>query len=757
METLVGSDTLEFGNFRFDRLARELARRNATGDWESVALGSRAGEILAVLTAKPGEVVSRDTIMDAVWPGIAVEPNNMTVQMATVRRVLDEGRTGESCIQTIVGRGYRFLPIVTSNEWGRPPPAPRVMLEEAEESAETVAAPTYGTSVDAPGPDPRRRAPLLLVLSALVLAGLSMAALALSWIGAGDRTTPRPAPRLSLVVLPFENLSGDASRDYLVDGITEDLTTDLANVPGLLVIAHNSAFSYKGKPIVIKQVGEELGVRYALQGSVRQVGSALRVNVRLVSTETGAELTADRFDADVGGAAPDQGTGQDEIVNRIARAMNIQLVNIESARGARERSANPDALDLLLRARALYLLPPNPERRTEAIALLERAVQLDPYSAKALVSLASLLLDELTETDDPRAPATFDRAEALLAKAEGLPRQPGYDGVMATRGFLLRYEGRCSEAVTVLRTMIDAYPNAELGHYQLGVCLMVLGRPAEAMPQFEQAIRLDPRSPWINGFYRRMGEASLLLGRYDDAVSWERRSIAADLGAGAEFLAHRYLWIAAAHALAGRLEDARGAAAEARRLMPTTTLRGWPTSMWTSWHSTVWLAQLAQVREGLRLAGVRDHADEDADHGVAADNVLHMRDVGWTPIAAPGARTIRTADLPMFLEQRKPLVLDVNAWGRSIPGAIGLRGAGVGGSTSDPSQTRLDHEMRELTHGDLTMPVVTMGWNADSFSGRNLALRLVGLGYREVVWYRGGREAWEVAGLPEVSVVSQAW
>jgi adenylate cyclase len=123
----------------------------------------------------------------------------------------------------------------------------------------------------------------------------------------------------------------------------------------------------------------------------------------------------------------------------------------------------------------------------------------------------------------------------------------------------------------------------------------------------------------------------------------------------------------------------------------------------------------------------------------------------------PGARIIRTADLPAFLQQHKPLVVEVNGWGKSIPGAIALPGAGVGGTTSDSFQSRLDQKMRELTRGDRNMPIVTMAWNADRFSGRNLALRLVTLGYTNVIWYRGGREAWEVAGLPETEVVVQEW
>ena len=159
------------------------------------------------------------------------------------------------------------------------------------------------------------------------------------------------APRLSMVVLPFDNLSSDPEQDYLAEGLTEDLTTDLSQLPGAFVIARNSAFSYKRAAVDVKQVGSELGVRYVIEGSVRKLGEVLRLNVRLASAETGAQLSADRFDVHWN----DIGAGQDEIVSRIASVLNMRLIDIEGARSARERPDNPDALDLVLRARSLQI------------------------------------------------------------------------------------------------------------------------------------------------------------------------------------------------------------------------------------------------------------------------------------------------------------------------------------------------------------------------------------------------------------------
>lgn len=225
MDTRVAGEMLAFEGWHFERRTRVLSRENATEAGKPIPVGSRALDILALLLERPGTLVSKDAIMDAVWPDVAVEPNNLTVQIAALRRVLDEGRTGGSCIQTALGRGYRFVLPVT----------------QATEAAST-------------------------------------------------------SPRLSIVVLPFENLGGKADDDYLSDAVTEDLTTNLSRLPGALVIARTSAAVYRGKSVDIRQVGQELGVRYVIEGSTRRSGHILRVSVQLVSGVTGMHLWADRFD-----------------------------------------------------------------------------------------------------------------------------------------------------------------------------------------------------------------------------------------------------------------------------------------------------------------------------------------------------------------------------------------------------------------------------------------------------------------------------
>ncbi|HEY2617396.1 MAG TPA: tetratricopeptide repeat protein, partial [Acetobacteraceae bacterium] len=288
----------------------------------------------------------------------------------------------------------------------------------------------------------------------------------------------------------------------------------------------------------------------------------------------------------------------------------------------------------------------------------------------------------------------------------------------------------------------------------LGICLMFEGRAAEAIPEFEQSVRLNPRNPWVHIRYRLIGYSLLFLGRYDEAISWFERSLAAHPNDTAASLGNVRAAVAAAQALAGRIDEARSSAAEATRLWPTRTARSYyPLKMTNPLNAE----QVSRMRDGLRLAGFRDHVDEDADSGLPPDDVLHTNYEAPTPISAPGARTVRTPDLAALMEQRRPLVLDTIPWGRSIPGAVGLWGAGIGGNVSDEYQERLHRKMQQLTGDDRNVPVVVMSTNAERFQGRNLALRLVTLGYTDVYWYRGGRESWEVAGLPMSEVTMQDW
>ena len=217
-----------------------------------------------------------------------------------------------------------------------------------------------------------------------------------------------------------------------------------------------------------------------------------------------------------------------------------------------------------------------------------------------------------------------------------------------------------------------------------------------------------------------------------------------------------FLVQAAASARAGELGAARRALTEAHRLWPLDTVR---TRYLEGPASPEHKAQYARYQDALRLVGYRDHAEPDADYGVPSDDRLHGDLVGLTPMTAPRVTTIRTTELETLQAERKPLVVDtmLYSWGHSIPGAVGLAGSGRGGELSGPMTERLGRKLHEMTEGDLSTPIVAMGWNSERFDGRNLALRIAALGYRQIYWYRGGREAWEVAGLPEADLAPQDW
>ena len=713
MDALASPDVFLFGRFRLHRRGGGLLRQDAAGTWAPVEIGTRAVDVLAVLIERRGDLVSRDEIMRAVWPGTVVEEHNLTVQVSALRRVLDADHEHGSCIQTIPGRGYRLVSAITGLETAS---SSENRDRTVEAQAATATAPAVTDNV----------------------AGAA---------GMSER------PRLSVVVLPFKNLSGDPTDDYLADAITDDLTTELSLIWNAFVIARETAYSFKGKSVDVRKIGNELGVRYVLEGSVRRLGTALRINARLVSGETGAQLQSDRFDEQIS----DLITGQEQIVIRMKDSLGVSLVEIENARSLRERPTNPDAFDLVLRARSLRLLPPNTQRYKDALAFYERAILLDPSSVPALVGVAFCLL----MTTTPASLATSEamqRIGGLLAQARAMA--PNSPEVLNSTLWWLRAAGRCQEVIEAAEQAIRTNPSRirmHTGIYnELGRCKTWSGKAEEEIVLQSKLNQLNPGNPFQYQRYHRMGWASLLLGRYQDAIAFLQRSLAVNPDIH-NFTQEIYRRLSVAYARTGQIQEARHWLAEADRLWPYDTVRShFPDCS----PSTIYAEQIREFQEGLRLAGERDHACEDADFGVATDGALHSEAAGYTPNDATGVRTIQTMDLSRLLARsRSMVVVDSMSywWGRSIPGAVGLKYAGSGGDVADTVQDRLRNKMWALTAGDLSRPLVAVGWNSERFDGRNLALRLVSLGYTNVYWYRGGREAWEVAGLPETEVDVQDW
>jgi adenylate cyclase len=367
-----------------------------------------------------------------------------------------------------------------------------------------------------------------------------------------------PAPRLSFIVLPFENLSRDPDQEYFADGITDDLTTDLSRISGSFVIARNTAFTYKGKPADVKQIGRELGVRYLIEGSVRRLGDQVQVNVQLIDAEAGAHLWADRFDTD----RTNLTEAQNEITGRLAKTLNVELYQAASRRIERERATDPDARDLATRAWARVLRgPQSAATLQEALQYGERALEIDPGLVEAKLDIAGILDGRLTNGWSSSVEEDQARAEKLLQ--EVLEDDPNNPRAHISLGVLRRFQNRLGEARIELETGIALDRNNTAAFRNLGLTLMQMGKPEEAIPYVEKSIRLSPHDPNIVHNYASLGLCHLLLGHADPAVEFLIKARAAN-----PRIWWAHFWLAGALGLRGDAEEARTALADALKLKP---------------------------------------------------------------------------------------------------------------------------------------------------------------------------------------------
>ena len=387
---------------------------------------------------------------------------------------------------------------------------------------------------------------------------------------AGNRTAPvasnaAPAepPHLSIVVLPFTNLSGDPAQDYFADGITENLTTDVSRFRDSFVIARNTAFTYKGKSVDAKEIGKELGVRYVLEGSVQRDQNRVRVNAQLIDAETGAHIWADRFEEDLA----DLFKLQDQVVARLANALNYELVRADAETAAHSR--NPDLIDLDMRgAEALWRFQQQPTKDgLMAIrALFEQALKIDPDDPEALGGDAATYLNEKLfgwanpETDyEAKVLGQADRAIALA---------PRTAWNYSTKSVWLTMTGHPKEGLGVADAALAINPNYAAEYSYRAYAETALTQFEQAKSDLQQAMRLSPRDPRMGAFHDKMAWAELGLGHFDAAIEESSRAI--DVGSKAWFT---YLCLATAHGLKGDIEDAKAPLAEARRLNPKLSVK----------------------------------------------------------------------------------------------------------------------------------------------------------------------------------------
>ncbi|HKN31327.1 MAG TPA: dienelactone hydrolase family protein [Roseiarcus sp.] len=399
-------------------------------------------------------------------------------------------------------------------------------------------------------------------------------------------------PRLSIVVLPFANLSGDPEQDYFADGLTDDLTTDLSHLPGSFVIAHNTAMIYKGKPADVKEIGRDFGVRYALEGSVRRVGETITINAQLISTETGAHVWADRFEGDRGKL----GELQVEAVARIANALGVQLVQAESLRAMRERPNNPDAVDLVMRGSAAMNKVSGPESLNRAIGFFDQALRLDPDSPQALTGKAVAQLYRLYAFGIGDRKVVIDDAKQAADRV--LASQPNNAGALFVKAMVFAGTGQYDATLANLDAAIGSDRNFALAYAEISNTLLMLGRAEEAIKPAEQALRLNPHDSSQNtaGWYY-LCNAYAHLAQWEKAIGWCEKSAASN---PSNFWP--YFDLAAANGWLGRPSEASAAVAELHKLKPGFTVQDYLALPHPD--NAKWKSEDQRIVEGLRKAGL---------------------------------------------------------------------------------------------------------------------------------------------------------
>ncbi|WP_026190632.1 adenylate/guanylate cyclase domain-containing protein [Methylobacterium sp. WSM2598] len=403
----------------------------------------------------------------------------------------------------------------------------------------------------------------------------------------------RPAPRLSMVLLPFTNLSSDPEQDYFADGLTEDLTTDLSHLDGSFVIARNTAFTYKGKSVDVKQLGRDLGVRYVLEGSVRRTVDRVIVNAQLISAETRAHIWADRFE----GEWSRLGELQAEFVARLARSLDVALTHAESLRSLRERPNNPDAADLTFRGWAALNRPRSPSNTVEAIGLFEQALQLDPHSPKAVIGLARGLAIRARAGWSSDSAADANRIDELLTPI--LSVSPNNAMAHWSKGQALAFRKQFDRAILELDAAIASDPNFADAHAFAGLLRIFAGRSMESFPYFDKAIRLSPKDPTLHNFLFDICHAHSHLANWDEAIKWCSKSLAV----APYYMA--YIDLATAYAWTGRTVEAKEAVEGLLKISPGYTVKKWANADWS--NNPTFIAEYKRMVEGLRRSGLPEN------------------------------------------------------------------------------------------------------------------------------------------------------
>jgi TolB-like protein len=502
--------------FVFSDCVLDPERRELTRGSEAIAIGPQVFDLLLYLVQNRERVVSKDSLLHAVWGGRIVSESTMTSHINAVRKAIGDSGDGQHLIRTVARKGFRFVGDVRESQ-------------SSNGSAALSAEPAKSHETPAP---------------ALVL-----------------------PDKPSIAALPFVNLSGDPEQEYFADGVVEDIISALSRIRWLFVIARNSSFAYKGRAVDVKQVGHELGVRYVLEGSVRRAENRVRITGQLVDATTGANLWAERFE----GTLDDIFELQDQMAASVVGAIAPQLQQAEIERAKRKPTESLDAYDYYLRGVA-NLHQGTREAIDRALTLFHDALRLDPDFASAYGMAAWCHFWRKVNgwmTDPFREVAEGTR---LARRGVELGKD---DAVALTRSghALGHFAGDLEGGIALLDRALLLNPNLASAWFLGGFLRVWHGEPEGAIEHFTHAMRLSPLDPELYRMQAGMAAAHLFAGRFDAASSWAEKAFR-DLPS---FLMVVGV-IAASHALAGQNDDARRAMDHLRRLDPAlriANLKDW--------------------------------------------------------------------------------------------------------------------------------------------------------------------------------------
>jgi len=519
----------------------------------------------------------------------------------------------------------------------------------------------------------------------------------------------------SIAVLPFTNLSDDAQQEYFVDGLTEDLITDISKVSGLFIIARNSVFTYKGKAVKVRQVAEELGVRYVMEGSVRRVGDQVRINAQLIDAATGGHIWADRYD----GSLEDIFVMQDKITRSIVNALAVTLTGQEQGEFARAQTRNAEAYDTFLQGWVRYRQS-SPEDLSKALSYFEQAIELDPDYARAHSALAavywSIASNGWWRKIDLSPSLAIEKSRLTLAKAMEHPSALTHQIASERAAYLRRTPDM---ALAQAQISIDLDTGAPSGYLAMSTALMKAGRAGEALENVRIAMRLDPHFPV--SYLTRLGQIEIVMGQFENAaVTLEtatRRNPDDDWN---------FVYLAAAYGHLGRGEEAKISMVRANSLRAQA---GWgKVTIMTIYDPYFkWVGDVKRLKEGLRKAGV--------EVGSKWRELIYSGASGFREVK--GAKTI-DAKTAKALHKRGAIFIDTSfIWmqGR-IPGAYNLS-----------AWTKEFNEVRLLELVNKTQEVVI--YKGDSgHKALNPVARAVDWGFEHVYYFQSGLDGWEAAGYP---------